>query len=464
MRKKLLFLLSISIGFNTVAQISNGGFENWSNSSWDVLDVVNQSQSKKSVDVHGGQAAVKLETAINGGDTTFGYFMYGNFGNGPEGGIAYNEMPDSIVGYSKYDIQPGDTALLLVIVKSGGQMIGAGTYNITGTQNNYGRFAYKIDYMMMSAVDTVFMVATSSNVINNIGVQPGSWIIYDDISFTGVNTQIPNLDFEMWNTVNVDQPDNWSTYSVNLVQGGFPDYIEKTTDMHMGNHALKITTQEINHDNKTDYAVSVSNGIKNPAQGQGQPEYIGGTPFTNQTDTLTGYYKYIPINSDSATVTVQLKNQGNNLAYVVKQLPAAGSFTYFEIPFSGNSAPDSILITLYSSSWPYTHSDSGSVVIFDDLQFKSDISVGITTLSNSNISVYPNPFQNQLTVNFNSLVAQQTAFEIYNMEGKLVHSNLFVANTGQNQMTISTTNLSQGFYHYVLKGNNEILSTGKMVK
>ena len=72
---------------------------------------------------------------------------------------------------------------------------------------------------------------------------------------------------------------------------------------------------------------------------------LGGYPFTNQIDTLTFYYKYIPVNNDVAQVCVFFKTD-----LVMDGITAAIFKSFRQLPVCRTSlnagyTPDSVIVT-----------------------------------------------------------------------------------------------------------------------
>ena len=75
------------------------------------------------------------------------------------------------------------------------------------------------------------------------------------------------------------------------------------------------------------------------------------------------------------------------------------------------------------------------------------------------ISVYPNPFTNQLQFNLGSITGR-TSVEVFNATGQLILTSAFVG-TGTHQLNMA--NLSGGIYFYHLKNGDRVMR-GKVVK
>ena len=76
----------------------------------------------------------------------------------------------------------------------------------------------------------------------------------------------------------------------------------------------------------------------------------------------------------------------------------------------------------------------------------------------TNFRVYPNPTQNQVTIELEN--AGNTVFKLYDAAGRLMQENKLIA--GNNE--ISTSQLTPGVFMYTLSQSQAIIQTGKIVK
>ena len=86
---------------------------------------------------------------------------------------------------------------------------------------------------------------------------------------------------------------------------------------------------------------------------------------------------------------------------------------------------------------------------------------GISFIQNINesVSIYPNPFTNQLNIKLNSVQVSQCELKIYSILGEEV-LNTDISTT--NKM-VETNNLPSGIYFYKVISNNKIIQSGKLV-
>jgi hypothetical protein len=396
--KNLLLPIAIFISFVSLAQntIPNGGFEQWTTISFDNLDnyitesgrsqfLLGSTTTIKSSDAQNGNSSVRLETKSNGQDTLFGFFTSGDFDN--SNGFPYTQKPDSIVGYYKSNVLPGDTAILILRFSQLGNIYSFQLKTFVGVQSNWTRFSFPLNLTLTP--DSMFIAAASSNAVNEIGVQVGSWLMLDNISFvgTGITQPILNGDFENWTIASYENPVNWSTSNMQGSSTGQYS-VTKTTDKIAGNYALRLETITISDDTLG----FITNGIL------GRDSISGGQPFGIVFDTLVGQYKYSPVGPDSAAIGLNFIKNGSLIGVYFGFLPASSTYTQFEVPFVLPQVPDTLRIDIVSS---INENFVGSTLFIDELMLKSIV----TNLDKKSalfegVSLYPNPTRNIINLEF----------------------------------------------------------------
>ncbi len=438
MKKLLLLVFTFSFIHSIInAQVLNGTFEAWNSTSYSEpigWSTGNQEAISKLgivpvTEVNGlTGSAVRMETMVIGNDTAQAYIANGDPGSAT-GGVPCSQQPTAIAGYYRYNLPQNDTAIILVIFKSGGNVISMDVFKIkgSGSQNTFIPFSFPLS--LSSTPDTVIIAAACSNLIDNVGVEAGSWMELDGLGFTGPTVAIPGSSFDAWINESFDQTLSWSANGD----------VTKTNDSYQGNYAIKLTT--VDYGNGNIGSGSITNGIysnNGPA--------TGGMPFSQTADTLVGYYKYITSSTDSANISISLTNNGNWISGYGIQLPAAANYTYFEIPINSSSAHDTMRIDVNSSSWPYTQSSAGSVLYLDNIVLKSALTLGVKNIDLSqSVFVYPNPVSDLFNIHFNEMTGVNTSINIYDVSGRLILSDKF-STPGKNfQINISA--LKEGIYY-----------------
>ena len=78
--------------------------------------------------------------------------------------------------------------------------------------------------------------------------------------------------------------------------------------------------------------------------------------------------------------------------------------------------------------------------------------VGLREPENSTLNIFPNPFKDELTINFNGLMKE---IKIVNIEGKMVMDRMII---DRNLNELQLSNLADGIYILTIKTNNEIIN------
>ena len=460
MKKLFTFFVGVSLSALCSAQLQNGNFENWNNQSFaDPSGWINangEARSRGMTDnvtrytpAHGGSYAVKLETISNATDTAMGYmFNTHNPGGDPfsgVGGVPYTMKPDSFICYAKLGILPGDTGLIGIMYKNSGNIIGMDMFQISG--NNPGvwqRLSFKLT--VSSTPDTVIILATCSNAMSK-RVVPGSFVVFDDFSFN-TSLPIPDGGFENWDVMNVETPADWDVSSaMNFVMNGLGNPIQKTTDKFEGQYALKLTTKAVDINRRF-------TGINNGYWDNNAMRFLRGFSFPTQQDTLIGWYKYSGI-SDSAQVNIEFRKLGAPLGQYSTWLPAQSSYTKFEIPFNLSQAPDTAVITINSSNWPFSLSDTGSVLIIDALKFRSNMNVGLQTFfANTCVLIGPNPTNGEFSLFYIPKNVGKAFYTLCDETGKMIKSEPL----NSSKTTVNISGYPKGIYFVKINDGKSIIN------
>jgi len=470
MKTKLLISITLAIfSLSAYAQnpIPNGNFENWQSDTYenpqnypftsniDAFYYHNMPYNCIKInDAYHGSHAVQLTTSS---DELFGYFININPGNTDipfwHGGFPYSEQPTGLRGYYKSDIQTGDTARVLVNFSKNGSSLGFYQIGLYGTHNTYTLFEITFDPPLSDVPDSVIFGVASSDVLNENAIM-GSMIIIDSVSFTGVSSQpaLFNGDFELWDNVNVQKLAEWYVYGDHNLY----NTVVQTTDKVKGDYAVKLITYEgEQYGNPTARASSISTGYWDNNCGCMK----GGHTFTNQIDTLTFWYKYEPMGSDTASVNLIFKQNGNDIFYHTVYLEATtGTYQFVEVPFDCMQSPDTVIIQIVTSLWH--HNDPahiGSELKIDEIAFKSQpLNTGILNNSNNTISVYPNPSEGAFRITSNK---KMSFIEIYDVKGQQIYSMA----TDTKEAEINLSNKAAGIYFYKITDSDSGVRTGKLI-
>ncbi|HXP48840.1 MAG TPA: hypothetical protein VN922_02740, partial [Bacteroidia bacterium] len=250
--RKTLLILSILAQAQLFGQaVPNGGFESWTSTPYNEVSGW-YSSNPQSLSMMGianvtkvtgfSGSAVHLQTYISGQDSNFAYVS--NSPGDPtqgQGGVPYSQKPTGITGYYRYNLPVHDSALLLVIFKKSGSIINTYIFKIhgTGSLTTFTSFNYTFTPALTITPDSIIVAAASSNAIQNIGVQNGSWLEIDQLAFAGATQAIPGGNFDTWNSFAFDSPNGWQVETNGKGTSG----VSKTTSSYSGTYALSLVSQ-----------------------------------------------------------------------------------------------------------------------------------------------------------------------------------------------------------------------------
>ncbi len=477
-----LFFLSVAF-FSVNAQtfVPNGGFENWTTNSYmlptnyvtssNIQSFISSNVENviQTTSAYHGTYAIQLTTvapvtpAI---DTTGGFFSNAtNTDTGDPttwtGGIPYNQTPTGIRGYYTYNVDHADSALIGVVFKKNGVSFAHYFYAVGGIHSAYTPFAFTFTPALTQTPDSIIFVATSSNLLVFSGL-PGSTVKFDSISFTGAVSQpaLMNGDFESWTSYNTPPSlNNWNS-------GGDYKAVTQTTDAYSGTYAVELKTLAGTQNKGGAFQLNIGN-LQDGQWNNTTGTFAGGFPYNLPSGVLTFYYKYAPANpKDSANINISLKKNGVNVGGAGMNLKEASSYTYVEMPFSGNQIPDSAMISIGSSYWQgQTWADTaksyvGAVLKIDQVAIKTS-STGITKNSaDTNITFYPNPMKETGVFTISAQIEfTGMNLRIYNVAGVAVKILPVNANT----IYLNKGDLLPGIYYYEFSQDNSVLKKGKII-
>ena len=187
--------------------------------------------------------------------------------------------------------------------------------------------------------------------------------------------QIPNPGFETWTSGSCDlgintynDPTGWGSINVlTCPGGGFTcDEVNAGANVHSGSHALELATISI-------FGQLAPGIIATGVINQTTQNVDGGFALTTRPDKLIGWYKYLPANPDTFSVSIDIFS-GLTTGTVIGTGSISGystvsTYTKFivDIPYTSAATPDSAKITILSS--PGQNGTAGTQMYVDDLAF-----------------------------------------------------------------------------------------------
>lgn len=257
---------------------------------------------------------------------------------------------------------------------------------------------------------------------------------------------IPNPGFESWtNMGSYENPSGgWGTIAD--ISGGFVVncYKAPSPDIHSGTYAVKLITKNIPLQGMAP-GIVVTGTINQQTFG-----VDGGVAYNLRPDSLTGWYKYSMVGTDTASVDVRLSYHNGTSRIQVAQASfiktsSASSYTRFSVPFvyAQPNNPDTMVIVLMSSYGGATTANTNSTAFYDDLALVYN-PTGINEQSVvSSIVVYPNPTSNAITF---STELPTFTLKVFDATGK----QIIEKESNASDYRLDVTNLSGGIYFYEL--------------
>lgn len=461
MKTKIVLITFLLLASSNVMRvqsqvITNGSFENWTNTIYyedpppyittniNTYMQLGYGNVTKNTDHVSGLYSARIETVQLGQDTMFGGLFIGLPGQGGiKGGLPMVVHPDSLSVFAKYNIQTNDTAYIMILFKNNTAIVGVGAFAFAGVQNTFTKYKTAITWYLPVNTDTVAAIITSSRL--NPPRYPGSVLYVDDLNFIGDTVPYPNNDFETWNTAGAENPDDWT--SINFACYPADLSVTKTTDSYDGTYATSIKNVQLLSGDTMGYLTNGRFGSNGPQ---------GGMQVFQNPEKITGYYKYAPVGPDTALIGCFAyidDGMGHQVpvdSQMIK-LPAASSYTYFEIPFSYNGWPyvDTLNISISSGNLQDTlvPVGLGSKLYVDMLDITyQPVSVPETSDADNNISAYPNPAHNNFSVSFFS-AAPEYSIDLFDAKGTLLHHVSLKPTNGYYFYSFDMSGYAKGVYY-----------------
>lgn len=234
---------------------------------------------------------------------------------------------------------------------------------------------------------------------------------------------IPNAGFETWaNMGNYSNPDSWSSLNdMTSTMGSYTCTIG--TPGSPGASYLKLTSKTISGMGVVP-GIAVC-GVLNTTTLQA----TSGFAFSQRPQNFTGKWQHMIYGSSQGYIDVQLTrwdaNTQSRVVVASKHQVLSGmamswaNFT-MALTYMDGSNPDSCIITMAASGSTPTNND---YLWVDNLGFTGTVTGIAQNNFDANISVYPNPALDKLSLNLSALKDKFVTVEIADIQGKIVMSN-----------------------------------------
>lgn len=280
----------------------------------------------------------------------------------------------------------------------------------------------------------------------------------------GQMTQIPNASFEEEDTLDYPKPEGWwDSHNIWAIPNGpgFPFTTDQTfLESFDGNFSQRLETKEgLVFGFFSKYVPGImTNGTPflpstaTTLAGLSIDETFvkGGVAWTDTPAVFYGQYQYTPVMGDSAWAYIKFWDAAGTIVGEGEwsTTDATADWTRFQVDITYTGTPDSMLL-IVSSSANATLEHVGSTLFLDSVGFTYDAVNGLGTPDYIDLSVYPNPATDLITL-VNPFQGK-AVIEIFDANGRLVRERNAVA--GANSFELS--DMTQGTYFAIIRSEGD---------
>ncbi len=281
--------------------------------------------------------------------------------------------------------------------------------------------------------------------------------------------QIPNFDFENWNTgfsyIQYEEPVNWSTlnqFSSNPAMDGLPVSIEKSTDNVNGNFSVLLKT--VNAGFSKPIPGFIVNGVFpneiNHTNIENDLIWVG-TPINVSIKRISGHYKYSVEGNDVARAIIILKkynlqkNRPDTIGIGEIDLLPNNDFAKFNIDvdyLKPTVQPDSIILAFLTTSPEFNNYNSKLWI--DNLNFETTTNIQKNPKIDGLINIFPLPVWNDLNIQLtgNDYIV---SIKLFSLSGSIIYCS---SGINQNNTRINLNNLKRGSYIIKILTNSNLIT------
>ncbi len=407
-------------------------------------------------------SAARLETIQGGGDIIPGLLVLGELSDDLGGGIPISSSPDSIRVSLKYDIPAGDAGIIVAVFSKEGNINGVAQYEIIGTQSSFEQVTFDVP-PIIGVPDSIQFIIFSTNPDDPV---VGGYVEIDDIILIGTTDVIPNGDFEIWESVEYEKVDNFSSFNPFQALFDLKPMATQTTDAYAGNSAVRIENVEI-----IDFDNNDLDTLGFIYSGDFFSDYSAfGLDATPQI--FSGWYKYAPVDDDSALIFLEFTKYDSSLGYsetvaeFAFYLGEANDYTSFEFPLSFTETPDSFSLGISSGNFESNdeYVPLGSVLHIDELSFDFIEGTRVPIFSDA-LEIYPNPASDFVFIKMDKKVGTPKSIQLTDAMGRVVQfSDIESLEYGNDLLRIDIKNYPTGMYYYKVETEDSVYAGKVMVQ
>ncbi len=295
--------------------------------------------------------------------------------------------------------------------------------------------------------------------------------------------EFPDGGFENW-TYHSSQGGYWDyetailmtlngLYEMNGVEmSTSPTAFRETSNVHGGNYAMRLTSTWFG--TNAIFVPGALATLNDPIGDDYVSDFLEEGEINLKEDfsfkpwRLTGYYRYMPVNNDSAAIEMKFY-LGNTVHSTCEKfiIHATPEWTAFDISTGLENSFFAVdkMSMVFAASADYNFADleqcrgqAGSSLYLDDIAFRYDNSpMGLVEplIPVVKTTVYPNPSADMVHFAFNEEVKARLV--IYNISG----AQIFDYEVNDNHVDFNASALANGTYLYRIIEGNTILSSGR---
>ncbi|MFN5620221.1 MAG: T9SS type A sorting domain-containing protein [Flavobacteriales bacterium] len=457
MKTILILVLLTMTGLAFGQSIPNAGFENWTScpSASDPIPFQTSNtvsfflsgalNVEQSTNAHGGNYAAYLHADPL--QQIQGYLSLGqDFNTGEISPLPFSGSPDSIGIWVQHNISDFDYGAVVITLYEDFMEVGFGVITFNGATSGYTYYSSPIDINAGTTPNGMTLGITSGDDASLNGE-----LYIDDIHLiynTGTGDDIPGGDFENWNITQGQCLDNW----FNTNPYTLPNVSVAQGEPHSGNHSVQITNQPTIFGGGSFGYIILGNPELDFCDNQSLVMSQG-----QVATTVTGFYKYTAGNPTEMATFYMYYSSFNDVGECdstyerYEYWPAVAEWTPFSVSvpnevvaewIASQQAPEFLSIGFVStvvSNESEPNGDPNSVLLIDDLNVEYT-PVGLNNPESTQVSVYPNPASNSLSIQWPAFGQQYV--ELVDAVGKIA----MACSINGNNVQLDTSSLSSGVY------------------
>jgi hypothetical protein len=275
---------------------------------------------------------------------------------------------------------------------------------------------------------------------------------------------------------------NYGSNYVSILLGTGTGSFAPALNSNVGSFPISITSADFNADSKLDLAIAYNSNGVSLFLGNGTGSFVSeGSYAVNGSGAL--HLLSADFNTDGKADLATANNNSQNVSVLLNlarpsvtatstatlacpgassTITAVGATTYQWSSNTGNATTASIIVTpTITTSYTVIGTAYGCTNVATITQnVGSCVGIHDLELSNTNISIYPNPTHQSITINFAQIISNEIRVEFLNSTGQLVLEKRL----DDNLNIINLSELANGLYVAKVLDGKKVIGMKKIVK